>query len=81
MAETLPKIRRCESCGCTDLAPCPEGCSWDPTFESVGRYICTRCGGKAAFADALEEYLDPPSSILLPGDPEFEATIMEMRSR
>ena len=78
MLETLPKIRRCESCGCNDLAPCPEGCYWDPAFESVGRNICSACLEES---DALQEHEAPVSPILLPGDPEYEATIMEMHSR
>ncbi len=75
MAETVPKVKRCEGCGCTDLAPCPEGCSWDPTFESVGHDVCSKCMEYRP-EDDHEEYGSP---ILLPGDPEFEATIMEMR--
>lgn len=79
-----PEVARCEFCGCTDLQSCPgEGCTWLETYRVEGRWVCTSCGGAARelFTDALENYLDPPSPILLPGDPEFEATIMEMRSR
>lgn len=75
---------QCEFCGCTDLQSCPEGCEWLPLYRAEGRWVCTSCAAGArrgAFADALEAYVDPPSPILLPGDPEYEATIMEMHSR
>lgn len=33
--------RACESCRCTEDAACPDGCAWDPTFQSKGRWVCT----------------------------------------
>lgn len=44
-------LRVCRGCGCTDLAACPEGCSWVLMDFAIGRDgvvpvpsgICSQC--------------------------------------
>ena len=36
----------CIGCGCTQLAPCPEGCGWKRIEGETNRGLCTACADK-----------------------------------
>jgi hypothetical protein len=51
----------CRVCGCTDINPCPGGCSW------VEEDLCSACAGEAENEDSDAEL---PPGVVLPVDLE-----------
>jgi hypothetical protein len=67
----------CIGCGCTTSQACAGGCHWLAVDEASGEGICSNCPEfYAPFPDAEPE----PPALILPGDPDYEATL-RARSR
>lgn len=84
--------RVCIGCGCSDNNACRGGCHWAHEAEVAPLGICSTCVGE--FEDPLEELaaadldwqedngvdVDDEPGLLLPGDPEYHATLRGARS-
>lgn len=78
-------IRTCIGCGCDDNNACRDGCHWVHEVETAPLGICSSCAPEIDVLDLVEadldwalEYGEPdeaPSELLLPGNPEYHATL------
>jgi hypothetical protein len=65
-------LTTCIGCGCTDTNPCLGGCHWLVIFDGHAQGICSEC--PETFA-AWEAEAEEKPALILPGDPEFDATL------
>jgi hypothetical protein len=78
-------MSECIECGCTDEQACLGGCHWLVQFDD-GTGICSSCPEAYEewqanrFSDDLDwQDGERPSGLILPGDPEYDATLAHRR--
>lgn len=83
----LGALITCIGCGCDDDSPCVTvndvACFWIRKDEAAGVGVCSHCPDDAARFDDSDrtrlddehDYADDDSTLLLPGDDDFDATL------